>query len=118
MQTTSTEQPLTGTDDSNERSSGKWERLKRNMKQAKHYYVLMAPYLIIFSLFTVVPVLASLALRFTSFNILEMPQFVGYDNYARLFLADDVFVTVSINTLVFAVITVPLSYVVASLFAC
>lgn len=117
MQTTSTEQPLTGTDDSNERSSGKWERLKRNMKQAKHYYVLMAPYMIIFSLFTVVPVLASLALSFTSFNMLEMPQFVGWDNYARLFLADDVFMTALRNTLVFAVITGPLSYIAAFLFA-
>lgn len=117
MQTKSNEQPGEEIVNSNQESTGRWDRLKRNMKQAKHYYVLMAPFMIIFGLFTILPVVASLVISFFSFNMLELPQFVGWDNYARLFLGDDVFMTALRNTLVFAVVTGPLSYIASFLFA-
>lgn len=117
MQTKSNEQPGEEIVNSNQESTGKWDRLKRNLKQAKHYYVLMAPFMIIFGLFTILPVVASLVISFFSFNMLELPQFVGWDNYARLFLGDDVFMTALRNTLVFAVVTGPLSYIASFLFA-
>lgn len=90
---------------------------KREMGKAKHYYLLMLPFMLIFSLFTVIPVIVSLFLSFFSFNMLELPQFVGWANYSRLFLNDDVFMTALRNTLVFAVVTGPLSYVAAFIFA-
>lgn len=92
-------------------------KLKRELKRGKHYYILMAPYMIIFTCFTVIPVVISLILSFFSFNMLELPSFVGWENYARLFLSDDVFMTSLKNTLLFAIITGPVSYVACFLFA-
>ncbi len=77
----------------------------------------MAPYFLIFFTFTVVPVLMSLALSFTYFNMLEPPRWVGWDNYARLFVQDDVFLIALKNTFLFAFITGPISYVACFLFA-
>lgn len=73
--------------------------------------------MIIFTCFTVIPVVISLVLSFFSFNMLELPSFVGWENYARLFLSDDVFMTSLKNTLLFAIITGPVSYVACFLFA-
>ena len=91
--------------------------LRERMRPYKHSYVLMAPYFILFILFTVLPVVTSIAISFTNFNILEPPKFVGWDNYIRLFLEDDVFITGIKNTLLFAVITGPISYIACFLFA-
>jgi len=80
-------------------------------------YAMLAPYYIIFLLFTIVPVVLSLVLSFTTFNMLEPPTFIFMDNYTRLFLDDDVFVIACKNTLIFASITGPVSYVLSFLIA-
>ena len=54
-------------------------------------YLMSAPYVILFTLFTVVPVVISMFYSFTYFNMLETPQFIGLENYIRLFLKDDIF---------------------------
>jgi multiple sugar transport system permease protein len=90
-----------------------WKELKRN----KHQYVLMSPYMIIFFLFTIIPVVFSLGLSFFYFNMLEFPRFVGWQNYSRLLLNDDVFMIALKNTFMFAVITGPISYIACFLFA-
>ena len=77
----------------------------------------MAPYLLIFFVFTVLPVAVSFTLGFTYFNMLEFPQWVGFDNYARLFLQDDVFLIAVKNTLLFSFITGPISYMLSFLVA-
>ncbi|MNC05050.1 Lactose transport system permease protein LacF [compost metagenome] len=87
------------------------------MKKSKHYYLLMSPYMIIFFTFTVLPVVFSLVLSFFYFNMLEFPRFVGWQNYSRLFLNDDVFMIALKNTLLFAVITGPVSYIACFIFA-
>ena len=96
---------------------GRLLRLWGLMKQNKQAYMLMAPYFILFVTFTVVPVLLSFVLSFTNFNLLEMPEWVGWQNYARLFVQDDVFLIALKNTLLFAAITGPISYVACFLFA-
>ena len=45
------------------------------------------------------PVVISMILSFTYFNMLEFPRFVGWDNYTRLFLEDDIFLVALKNTL-------------------
>lgn len=95
-----------------------WWALKwREMKASKHSYILLAPYMILFMLFTVLPVLISIVLSFTYFNMLEFPRFVGWDNYTRLFLEDDIFLTAMKNTLLFAAVTGPVSYLACFIFA-
>ncbi|MDD2393397.1 MAG: sugar ABC transporter permease [Eubacteriales bacterium] len=73
-------------------------------------YLMMAPFLILFLMFTVIPVMSSVLLSFTDFNLLEWPSFVGWDNYVKLFLEDKIFTITVKNTLLFALLTGPLSY--------
>ncbi len=76
-------------------------------------YVLLAPFYILFCTFTVLPVLLSIFLSFTTFNMLEPPVFVFLDNYIRLFLDDDIFLIAVRNTFIFAAITGPTSYLLS-----
>ena len=93
------------------------QRLIRDIKKSKHYYILMAPFTILFFTFTIIPVFMSLGISFTYFNLLEPAQFIGLDNYVKLFLEDDVFIIALRNTLILAVITGPVSYLLAFVFA-
>jgi len=71
-------------------------------------YVFVSPWIIGFLLFTVGPLIASLILSFTDFNLLrpEETRFVGTDNYARL--ATDPLVTQGlVVTVRFALIAIP-----------
>ncbi len=80
-------------------------------------FSLSLPFLILFFLFTVLPILASLFLSFCSYDMLSTPKFIGLDNFLRMFVTDDMFMTITINTLVLAIATAPagflLSYVLA-----
>ena len=90
-----------------------WREMKRN----KVAYLMVAPYMLIFICFTVVPVLLSIVISFTDFNLLEMPNFVFLDNYIRLFLDDDIFIIACKNTLIFAIIVGPCSYLMSLMVA-
>ena len=91
--------------------------LSYQIKRNKASYFMLAPYFILFFFFTVLPVVISVGLSFTHFNMLEMPTFVGWKNYIKLFLEDDIFMISLKNTLLFAVITGPISYMLCLLFA-
>ena len=91
----------------------KWEWTLREMKVNKAGYFMVAPFFILFFIFTVVPVILSIFLSFTSFNLLEWPKWLGFDNYLRLFLDDDIFLTAVKNTLIFAIVTGPVSYIMS-----
>ena len=90
-----------------------WHEMKRN----KVAYLMVAPYMIIFTCFTVLPVVLSAVISLTDFNLLEWPNFVGADNYIRLFLDDDIFITACQNTLIFACIVGPVSYLMSFMVA-
>lgn len=87
----------------------KWKVAKKH----KMHYLFLLPYFAIFFTFTVLPVAISIYLSFTYFNMLESPKFIGLQNYFRLFLEDKVFIQAIENTLIFAVITGPISYLIA-----
>ncbi len=95
------------------RAQWTWKEMKRN----KVAYLMVAPYMLIFTCFTVVPVLLSMVISFTDFNLLEMPNFVFLDNYIRLFLDDDIFIIACKNTLIFAIIVGPCSYLMSLMVA-
>ena len=77
----------------------------------------MAPYAILFFVFTVLPVAVAILLSFTSFNMLEAPKFIGIANYYKMFLNDDIFITSVKNTLIMAVLIGPGGYILSFLFA-
>lgn len=79
--------------------------------------VIALPFLVLFFIMTVLPVITSLFLSFCSYDTISAPKWIGLDNYLRMFVTDDMFTKVASNTLMFAVITAPagflLSYVLA-----
>lgn len=95
------------------KQSSLWYQIKRN----KASYLMLAPYFIMFFFFTVLPVVMSVAFSFTYYNMLEMPEFIGWKNYIKLFLEDDIFLKALKNTLILAVVTGPVSYFLCLLFA-
>ena len=80
-------------------------------------YVMVAPYMLLFTLFTVVPVVLSIVISFTDFNMLEFPNIVGVKNYVTLFFDDDIFLIAIKNTFIFACIVGPASYIMSFLVA-
>ena len=95
----------------------KWQWTWKEMKRNKVAYLMIAPYMLIFTCFTLIPVLLSMILSFTDFNMLEMPSRFNLDNYIRLFLDDDIFLTALQNTFIFAVIVGPVSYLMSFMVA-
>ena len=89
------------------------KQLGSSIKKNKLSYLFIAPYCLLFILFYLVPVLTSIGLSFTYFNVLEPPRFVGWKNYVDLFFADEIFLTAVKNTFLFAVITGPVGYFLA-----
>ena len=85
----------------------------QRMRKSKVSYLFVAPYMILFTIFTVLPVVIAMFLSLTSFNVLQMPTFVGLENYSRLFLKDSVFMTGVKNTLVLGVILGPGGYLLS-----
>ena len=90
-----------------------WKEMKRN----KVAYLMCAPFFLLFFVFTVFPVMLSIFFSFTEFNMLEPPVWVGMNNYIHLFLEDDIFIIACKNTLIFAAITGPVSYLLSFLVA-
>ena len=89
----------------------------REIRQNWVAYLMIAPYMILFTLFTVVPVLLSVFIGFTDFNMLELPNIVWLKNYVTLFFDDDVFLICIKNTFIFACIVGPSSYIMSFLVA-
>ncbi len=96
---------------------GKWKYTWHMMKTNKACYVMLLPFMLFFLIFTVAPVVMSLPIGFTNFNMIETPKFVGLSNFYTLFLNDDVFLIAVRNTLIFAIFTGPFSYVLSFLIA-
>lgn len=87
------------------------------MKTNKACYAMLLPFMSLFIIFTVVPVVMSLPMGFTNFNMIETPKFVGLSNFYTLFLNDDVFLIAVRNTLIFAIFTGPFSYILSFIIA-
>ena len=88
-------------------------RFMRQIWKDRVSYLFLLPFALSFILFTVLPVITSVFYSFTYNNIYEPLRFVGLDNYMRMFTQDTVFPTAVQNTLVFALITGPLGYILS-----
>ena len=61
---------------------------KRIRREAILFYICVAPFILGFIIFDLIPMIASLGLSFTEWNILTPPKFVGLDNYITALTAD------------------------------
>ena len=92
-------------------------RRRQRLRRALTGWAFSTPFTILFLVFMAVPVVVSLVMSFTDLRSTDLRNpfavnFVGLDNYTRLF-SDDLFLRSSVNTLVFVVIGVPLTIVLA-----
>ena len=78
------------------------ESLGKRIWQAKYSYLMLAPFTILFVLFTVLPVAIAIWFSFTNYDMLHNASFTGLENYMRMFLDDDVFLIALKNTLICA----------------
>lgn len=79
--------------------------------------IMLAPFLIFFFIFTILPIFSSIALSFTSYDMISSPKFVFIDNYRRMIVEDVTFSTTVRNTLIFAIIAGPLGFLLSFVLA-
>ena len=101
--------------------------LKKNLKSSskgllsssdkRAYYVLMLPFMLFFTVFTILPVLSSMVLSFFSYDMVSFPKFIGLDNYLRMVVSDEVFLKATVNTLKISVIVGPLGFLLSFVLA-
>lgn len=90
---------------------------KSEFREQLPMILLAVPFATFFIVFTVLPILSSMVLSFTSYDMLSVPKFIGIDNYMRMFVQDDVFGTVVKNTVALAVVVGPAGFMLAFLLA-
>ncbi|MDE7352239.1 MAG: sugar ABC transporter permease [Acetatifactor sp.] len=93
---------------------------KRNeqKREERSAYLFLAPYLILFLAFIVIPVGFAMMLSFTDFDSVNFPAWVGLKNYITLFTSDAVFMQYVVpNTLKFSLIAGPLGYILSFIMA-
>lgn len=82
-------------------------------REARWGWFFISPWIIGFILFTFFPVIASLFLSFTQYELVTAPTWVGVRNYANLFTVDRLFLLSLYNTAYYVLFSVPLSIIVA-----
>ncbi len=93
----------------------KYSRLaKADFKAA---LIMVAPFAILFTVFTILPVIVSVVLGFFHYDMISFPSFVGLSNYVRMFVSDNIFTIALKNTLVFALITGPAGFMLSFILA-
>lgn len=97
------------------------EKYKNMNSDQKATIFLLAPYVLLFTLFIVIPVIVAMVLSFTYFNVIEMPKFAqlyGLYNYVMILTQDEVFLRYVLpNTLKYAIITGPGGYLLSFIMA-
>lgn len=76
-------------------------------------YVFVLPFIIGFIIFTLIPILVSIGLSFTRYDILSLPRYIGLDNFVRMFTMDRSFWKSFGVTLFYSAVSVPLKLAAA-----
>lgn len=88
----------------------------RKLRRELGSWAFLAPHLVFFITFVVAPLIFGLVISFHRWDLLGERIFIGLDNFVRVWRDSRFWVTVK-NTLVFAVVSVPLTMAVALIFA-
>lgn len=98
-----------------------WKRsrtgLRSSVRSTLIGYLFMLPFLALFCIFVIIPVIVAIGTSFTNYNLIQTAKFIGINNYKLLFMDDDIFITALRNTLAFAFITGPIGYIISFLAA-
>lgn len=84
---------------------------KRRRNSREHNlagYLFISPWLFAFFAFTLIPIIASLYLAFTDYDVLSSPTWVGLDNFERMFLRDSRYLKSLKATFYYVLTAVPL----------
>lgn len=84
--------------------------ISKNRTRNLEFHILWLPFLVLFFIFTVLPIISSVVLSFTDFDAVSMPKFVGLENYFRMFTSDEVLPVSLKNTVLFAVFIGPFGF--------
>lgn len=84
--------------------------ISKKRLQNFEFHILWLPFLVLFFVFTVLPIISSVVLSFTDFDAVSMPKFVGLENYFRMFTSDEVLPVALKNTVLFAVFIGPFGF--------
>jgi len=87
------------------------------MWRYKVSYIMMAPYFIAFLVFSLIPLIVSTWWSLCYFNGIEAAKFIGWDNFLYLFLEDSLFLKAFSNTITFAILVGPATYIMSYFFA-
>ena len=79
--------------------------------------IFFLPFLVLFCIFTMGPVITSLYYSLTNYDLIQTPEFIGLSNYQNLFLDDELFMSALKNTLYFALISGPVGYLMSFVMA-
>jgi multiple sugar transport system permease protein len=93
-----------------------WQKIIKFMKKYLWGYIFILPSMVIILLFKFVPLIVGFILSFTDWNLLSSPEFIGLQNYVRLF-ADPTAGKVFANTFYYAALSVPLNLAFSLLLA-
>lgn len=86
---------------------------RRGFQQNTAAYVFLAPWLAGFFALTLGPMLASLYLSFTDFELFTPPEWRGIDNYVRMFTDDRRYLRALRVTFTYVIVSVPLKLIFA-----
>lgn len=90
---------------------------KMARREEREFYLLIAPWLIGFMLFSFGPIVASFIISMTEWPMLRAPRWAGLRNYATIFTADPLFTLTLSNTLYYVFLSVPMGICMAMLLA-
>ncbi|WP_231891422.1 carbohydrate ABC transporter permease [Paenibacillus swuensis] len=89
---------------------------KLHKHQARMGYLFITPTMLLFLAFTIVPVVMAMYLSFTNYDVVSRRDWVGLDNYRRLF-QDSLYWQTFRNVIFYSVIFVPLNILISLLIA-
>tara|TARA_B100001250_G_scaffold26012_1_gene21495 strand:+ start:1784 stop:2701 length:918 start_codon:yes stop_codon:yes gene_type:complete len=72
-------------------------------------WVMVSPFLIGFVFLTAIPMIASFVISFSEWDMLSNPEWIGFDNYKKLFFEDELALHSLNITILFTIVSIPLN---------
>mgnify|MGYP001815923278 CR=1 FL=1 len=94
--------------DAQNRITGRWQGLGMARRETLTFYLLISPWLVGLLLFVLGPMIASLFISFTRWDLLSPAKFIGLENYEKMFTRDPLFWQSLKVTVIYTAFYVPL----------